>query len=498
MSLTTPTIERARSRAASLMRSSTSPQTTGSEPLRVQVAPVYRPLLQPARYKAAYGGRGSGKSHFFGEKLVSQAFDRPIRFACIREVQNSIRESVRQLLIDKIEKFGLTWFFEVLENEIRGENGSRIIFRGMNHFNADNIKSLEGFDGAWIEEAQTFKERSFRLLRPTLRKPGSEIWLSWNPRAETDAVDQFFRAKEPPKNAVVIEANWNDNPWFPDVLHEEMEHDRATDPEMAEHTWDGGYEIITEQSYYARWLKKIEDKGCFGDFPHDPDLPVDTSWDLGVDDHSSIWFFQVHESGVYVIDFYETQNAGAKDIVETALPEYLQDRAERNAALKLFNREAPFEYRTHHLPHDIKVREWGANAMERTVQLMKHGLPLASIHKGVQANPADRVSAGRGLLEGPIYFNTHNPRVAIGVRRLRGYKRKWNQALLTYEGPLKDGNDHAADAFGEFAINAARNVEEVKKPDAGERFNRMTPQEMARIPLEPPKRTDTVGRRGSF
>ena len=150
------------------------------------------PLVHPARYKAAHGGRGGGKSHFFAELLVLTAYAKPLRWVCIREVQNSIRESVRQLILDKIEKFGLGHHFEAIEHEIRGANGSRVIFRGMNNYNSDNIKSLEGYDGAWVEEAQTFSERSLRMLRPTIRKDGSELWFGWNPRHETDAVDGFF------------------------------------------------------------------------------------------------------------------------------------------------------------------------------------------------------------------------------------------------------------------------------------------------------------------
>jgi phage terminase large subunit len=161
--------------------------------LTVQAAKKLIPLLKPNRYKGAYGGRGGTKSHFFAELLILTCFSRKTRAACIREVQVTIKDSVRQLLVDKIQKFGLGGYFKVTEREIAGPNGSLIVFRGMQSYNAENIKSLEDFDIAWVEEAQTLSAHSLKLLRPTIRKDGSELWFSWNPRHDTDAVDAFFR-----------------------------------------------------------------------------------------------------------------------------------------------------------------------------------------------------------------------------------------------------------------------------------------------------------------
>jgi phage terminase large subunit len=203
--------------------------------LTVDVPRVFEPLLASRRYKGAHGGRGAAKSHFFAQQLVLHCYAQAKRAVCIREVQNSIRQSVRLLIIDKIADLGLGGFFTVLEQEIRGSNGSLIIFRGMQAYNAENIKSLEDYDIAWVEEAQSFSERSLRLLRPTIRKLGSEIWFSWNPRHETDAVDRFFRGGKPRDDAALVAVHWNDNPWFPEVLRKEKDSDYAADPEMAEH-----------------------------------------------------------------------------------------------------------------------------------------------------------------------------------------------------------------------------------------------------------------------
>lgn len=246
------------------------------------VPAVYRPMFQPSRYKALYGGRGGGKSHHFAEQLILRCLQKRTRAVCIREVQVTIRDSVRQLLIDKIQKFGLGKKFDVQTGEIRGPHGSLIVFKGMQNYNAENIKSLEDFDIAWVEEAQTLSDKSLRLLRPTIRKEGSEIWFSWNPRYESDAVDEFFRGGKAHEDAIVIKVNLKDNPWATSVLLKEREDDFARDPEMARHVWDGDYEIVTAGAYYARYIAKAEDEGRVGNYPHNPKLPVRTSWDIGV------------------------------------------------------------------------------------------------------------------------------------------------------------------------------------------------------------------------
>jgi phage terminase large subunit len=249
--------------------------------LQIDTPRAFKPLLFPKRYKGAYGGRGSGKSHFFAEALIERALMQPgFRAVCIREVQNTIKESVRQLLLDKIEKFGLGAFFQAIEGEIRGQNGSLIIFRGMQHYNADGIKSLEGYDVAWVEEAQTLSQKSLDLLRPTIRKPGSEIWFSWNPESEDDPVDKFFRMATR-NDAVVVNVNWDSNPWFPDVLKAEKDEDYRLDPEKAAHIWGGEYNIITEGSYFARLLAEAQSQGRIGEYRYDPAVPVETAWDIG-------------------------------------------------------------------------------------------------------------------------------------------------------------------------------------------------------------------------
>lgn len=414
-----------------------------------RVSPAFQPLLVKSRYKGAHGGRGGAKSHFFAERLIVRCIEEPTRAACIREVQNSLKESVKQLLVDKIQELGLGAEFEVLETEIRGPAGSLIIFRGMQSYNAETIKSLEGYDIAWVEEAQSLSAHSLRMLRPTIRKEGSEIWLSWNPRHDTDAVDQFLRGAGKPANSVVIEVNWYDNPWFPDVLREEKDLDYATDPEMADHVWGGGYQIVTEGAYYAKLLAHADKEGRVGDFPHNPALAVKTAWDIGVDDYTAIWFLQDDGRRVFAIDYYEVSGEGAEQIVRDALPELVPDLGAAASTMIEIGRYSPFRYGAHFLPHDVRNREWGGGAKSRSQTLMELG--VKPIHVGVAQGPSERINAVRRIL--PIVHFNNTKRVQVGLSRLRRYSRKWNDSMQTYTHPLHDMNSHGADAFGEYAVN---------------------------------------------
>ncbi len=203
---------------------------------------MFLPLLRPARYKGVYGGRGSGKSHFFAEQLIKRCLTHPhTDWVCLREVQMTLAQSVKKLLESKIQKFGAGSEFEVQNSLIKTPGGGIIIFQGMQDHTAESIKSLEGFDGAWFEEAQTMTEKSLELLRPTLRKEGSELWFSWNPERASDPIDQLLRGPDPPPGAIVVEANFKDNPWFPKVLEAERDFDVLHSPNRYGHIWLGEY-----------------------------------------------------------------------------------------------------------------------------------------------------------------------------------------------------------------------------------------------------------------
>lgn len=224
--------------------------------LRVEMGSWIRTLMRVrTRYKAAWGGRGSGKSHGFGAMLLLRLIeDQNLSAVCVREVQKSLNQSVKRLLEQKIKDMNAGDYFEVRANEIRCKRGTGIIiFVGMADATADSIKSLEGFDIAWVEEAQSISQRSLDLLRPTIRKPDSEIWFTWNPQQETDPVDKFLRGSNPPENSKVIRVNFQQNPWISQTLLQDMEYDRKNNFEKYLHVWEGEYLQFAEARVFKRW-----------------------------------------------------------------------------------------------------------------------------------------------------------------------------------------------------------------------------------------------------
>lgn len=201
----------------------------------------------PVRYRGAWGGRGSGKSHeFAGHVVEAMIADPDCSVVCIREIQKSLTLSAKKLIEAKIEQFGVGHLFDCLKTEIRRIGGKGLcIFQGMQDHTADSVKSLEDFQIAWVEEAQSLSQRSMDLLRPTIRSEGSEIWFTWNPRRRGDPVEKLLRGPKGPRgDAIVVRANYTDNPWLPDTLRREAEDDKINDPEGFGHTWLGEYESV--------------------------------------------------------------------------------------------------------------------------------------------------------------------------------------------------------------------------------------------------------------
>jgi len=250
---------------------------------KVQIPKAFRFLFDermpdgsPIRYRAAYGGRGSGKSHAFAAALVIKARQKPIRVLCAREIQKSIKDSVKRLLDDKIREMGFGQYFRSTDTEIKGTNGSHFVFAGLRS-NVESIKSLEGIDIAWVEEATTVSQSSLTNLGPTIRKDGSEIWFTWNPRHESDPVDAMFRLPSgSPPRSIVRRVNWDLNPFFPDVLREDMQWDASRDPDKYRHIWLGEYQRNSEARVFHNW--KVE---AF-------DTPIDARFYLGAD-----WGFSI-------------------------------------------------------------------------------------------------------------------------------------------------------------------------------------------------------------
>lgn len=390
----------------------------------------------PSRYKGAHGGRGSGKSHFFAELMVEEHIRDPgSRSVCIREVQKTLAQSSKKLIEDKIVALGVGHLFEVQREQIIAPGGGLIVFQGMQDHNAESIKSLEKFKRAWVEEAQTLSERSLTLLRPTIRAEGSEIWASWNPRRKTDAIDKFLR-QDRPEGAIVVQANWRDNPWFPDVLEAERKLDLARYPDRYEHIWEGGYAQALEGAYYARALAEARTQGrIVQGLSVDPILPVRAYWDIGGAgaraDAMAIWIVQAVAREIRCLDYIEGQGQ--------VLAYYVQELRKRGWA----NAQCV-------LPHD------GINTNNITGKRYKDHLYEAGF-EDVRVIPNQgagaammRVEAARRLFP-RILFN--EAKTEAGREALGYYHEKRDEERNIGLGPEHDWSSNGADAFGLMAID---------------------------------------------
>lgn len=400
--------------------------------LKAQVARVFVPLLDDSkRYFGAYGGRGSGKSHFFAEQVVLRVIDGE-RWVCIREVQKSIKDSVKQLIEDKIQQHELAAQFDIVENEIRHiATGGLVIFRGMQSYNAENIKSLEDFDGAWIEEGQTLSQYSLDLLRPTLRKKSSKIFCSWNPRFKTDAVDVFFR-KNPPSNAVSVQANWDDNPWFGDTaLPEDMMNDYESDSVKAEHIWGGAYGVL-EGSILGRWVTRARNEGRISnDVRYDREgAPIIVSGDLGFRDTASWWFWQPTLGGFRLLAYLGDSGLDADDWIPLLQGKLVELGAGRNLG-KIW------------LPHDARAKTFQSKhtSVERFVAAFGHD----KVSVVPQSKKLDQISAARAVIDRCEFAKDA---CSDGIDGLEAWEFDFNRDLQVFsKEPLHNWASHPSDAF---------------------------------------------------
>lgn len=275
--------------------------------LRIRVPAAFLPLEGPHRYIGAHGGRGSGKSHYFGERWLRENIQEKLDFVCLRETLKSLEFSVKKLLEAKISYYNAGYYFDIQDRRILSKHGGVTIFEGMQNHTADSIKSLEGFDRAWFEEAQASTDKSLTLLRPTIRKPGSQLWFSWNPDQPTDPIDQLLRGEKLPPDAVVVEVNFEDNPEFPDELRAEMEYDRGRDPDKYAHVWRGQYQRNSESRVFRNWAVE--------EFEVDPNAIIrqGADWGFAVDPSVLIQCYIVGRK-LYVP--YEAYRVGC-EIVDT-------------------------------------------------------------------------------------------------------------------------------------------------------------------------------------
>lgn len=384
-------------------------------------------LFEPARYKVAYGGRDGGKSWAFARALLIQGAESTLRIGCFREVQKSIRDSVHKLLSDQIEAMGLSSEYDVLQTEIRGANGTEILFAGLSSQTRDSIKSFEGLDRAWVEEAQSVSKRSWDILVPTIRAPGSEIWATFNPDMDTDDTYQRFVVRQPP-DARVVKINFTDNPWRSKVLDAEREQMQREAPADYAHIYLGECRPAVEGAIYFGEVSAMRSANRVCNVPYDPLLKVHRIWDLGWNDSMSVLFVQRQASEIRIIRYVE----GNKRTYADFLGEFAT---------------YGYRYGTDWLPHDGRAKSPESG---RSPQMILEQL-------GCKVEITEDIGLENGIKAARQLF----PRVYVDrenageiVTRLGRYRRRINAETGTATSPVHDDSSHGADAFRYLAVVA--------------------------------------------
>jgi phage terminase large subunit len=391
--------------------------------LNLPTAEVFLPLLKPARYKGAHGGRGSAKSHFFAELWLEESIAEKLDFVCLRETLKSLEFSVKKLLESKIQHHNAGAYFEVQDRRIFSKRGGVTIFEGMQNHTADSIKSLEGFDRAFFEEAQAATDKSLTLLRPTIRKPGSQMWFAWNPDLPTDPIDLLLRGGSPPPDSIIVQANYMDNPWLPAELRAEMEYDRSRDPDKYAHVWLGQYRQNSEARVFKNW--RIEE------FDTDPSwiLRQGADWGFSIDPSVLVQCALVGRT-LYVI--HEVYRIGCE-------VDFLPD---------LFRQ----------IPDAERWPTTADSSRPETISYMqRHGFP--------KMLPA--VKGKRSVEEGIEFLRSYDivvhPRCTHTVQELTSYSYETDPLTGQVLPRLKDADNHVIDAL-RYACEGARRASGAKSP----------------------------------
>lgn len=383
-------------------------------------------LFEKSRYKVAYGGRGGAKSWGISRALLIKGAKTPMRILCAREFQTSIKDSVHKLLCDQIEALGLLGFYEITQTAIRGKNGTEFAFVGLKN-NVANIKSYEGVDIAWVEEAQTTSRISWNILIPTIRKEGSEIWISFNPELETDETYQRF-VLNPPADCIQIKINWSDNPWFPDTLKLEKDALRQRDLEAYNQVWEGLCRQSVDGAIFAKELQQAELDNRITRVPYDATKPVHAVFDLGWADSTAIWFLQF---------------VG----METRLIRYIEDSQKTISHYLATMQTYGYVYEKIWLPHDAENQTLAAagrsiDDIVRAAGFKTQILPRVPI--------LDSINAARTIFP-TCYFDRDN--AADGINCLRHYRYEVDPVTGQFSrNPLHDHYSHGADAFRYIAL----------------------------------------------
>jgi phage terminase large subunit len=377
-------------------------------------------LFKPARYKCCWGGRGGAKSWGIARALLILGARSPMRILCAREYQTSIKDSVHKLLCDQIEALGLLSFYEITQASIRGKNGTEFAFAGLKN-NISNIKSFEGVDIAWVEEAQTVSRMSWNVLIPTIRKDKSEIWVSFNPELETDETYQRF-VLHPPPDCQSVKVNWSDNPWFPEVLRLEKDALRERDMSAYNTVWEGICRQTVDGAIFANEMQMAELEGRICRVAYDPSKPVHAIFDLGWSDATAIWYLQF---------------VG----METRLIRYMEDNQKTISHYLAQMQTHGYVYDTLWLPHDAENKTLAANGKSIEEIVRGAGYKVKIIPK---VPIPDSINAARTIFPN-CWFDREN--AADGISCLRHYRYDVDEDGRFSKMPLHDGYSHGADAF---------------------------------------------------
>lgn len=379
------------------------------------------------RYKVSHGGRGSAKSWSYAKALLIMGRKKKLRILCAREVQKSIKESVHKLLSDQIEAMGLGSFYEVLDNTIRGRNGTEFVFAGLGVLTTESIKSYEGMDIVWVEEGQTVKKKSWEILIPTIRKPGSEIWVTMNPELDTDDTYVRFVVSTPP-DSKVVQINYMDNRWFPDVLEMERQHCFKTNRDDYDNIWEGKCRKSAAGAIFAGEIETAILGGQIRPVPYDPMLKVHTIWDLGWNDSMTISMVQKGPAEIRIIDYIEDSHK--------TLAWYVKELEKR-----------PYNWGQDWLPHDGFHKDFktGQSTEEILIALKRDVAPGDTVDPAIpNIGLEDGIKAAR-LNFSKFYID--EVKCARLLECLRRYKRRLHQTTQEPMGPLHDEYCHGADNF---------------------------------------------------
>lgn len=408
--------------------------------MRAQFPSKLKPLFRSARYKVFHGGRGSGKSWGVARALLILARQKRLRILCTREVQKSIKDSVHALLSDQIQSLGFGADFQILETEIRcTRTGSVFLFAGLSQHTVESIKSFEGCDIVWVEEAQTVSGKSWDVLIPTIRKPGSEIWITLNPQLETDETYQRFIATPPP-DSVVVEMSYNDNPWFPAVLEAERLHAQKTmKAEKYRHIWEGKCMPAVDGAIYFDEVAKAEEEGRITRVAPDKLLKVHAIFDLGWNDAMTIIMVQRSASELRIIDYIEDSHKKLSDYSDML-------------------KAKPYNWGHVWLPHDGFSKDFktgkSAEEMMRALGWTVARTPNMDIEGGIKA--------AREVFE-RVWFDAEKTKRLVEC--LKRYRRNIGQKTGEAGAPLHDEFSHGADSFRYMALCAdqLKNTDSTKK-----------------------------------